>query len=62
MVTVLAVDPGRLTSMLLPLEAVLEATLDTVEAVAEAPVPVVKTIRETQKNNALNSLLKSTCF
>lgn len=39
MVTVLAVDPGRLTLMLLPLEAVLEATLVTVEAVGGAATP-----------------------
>ena len=37
MVTVLAVDPGRLT--LMPLEAVLEAILVTVEAVGGAATP-----------------------
>ena len=37
MVTVLVVDPGRLT--LMPLEAMLEATLVTVEAVGGADTP-----------------------
>ena len=34
----------------------------SVEAVVEVPVPAVKTIREIQKNIALNSLLQSMCF
>ena len=39
MVTVLAVDPGRLTLMLLPWEAMLEANVVTVEAVGGAATP-----------------------
>lgn len=40
MVTVLAVDPGRLTlMMLLPWEAMLEANVVTVEAVGGAATP-----------------------
>lgn len=38
-VTVLAVDPGRLKLMLLPLEAMLEATLVTVGTVGGAATP-----------------------